>query len=572
MRIWELGASHHGELKKSIFLSVIGVVIGLIPYYCAAKIIEALIGGNASADALIPYIAAALVGGILKTLLTVASTAVSHKATFSILAETRTKCLKKLSRLSMGTLQEQSTGRWKTILVDQIESIETTLAHVFPEVSGNIAAPVVLIGALFFVDWRLALLALVMIPIGMSLMMGMMKSYAENYAQSIKIGKEMNDAILEYIGGIKVIKAFNQGDQSYARYSNSILANASFYYGWMKRCMICSSASRNIAPAVLLTVIPFGLLFFIGGSLTAVQFITVIILSMSIVGPIIRVVNYTDTLATAGTVIESVEAILNAPEQHHPDKKVHLDDMTIKMNNVHFSYNSTSGEVLKGINLTIKPNTKTALVGPSGSGKSTVAKLMAAFWDVDNGSITFGGKNLNEIPLSQISDCISYVAQDNFLFDDTVRNNIRMGKENATDNEVEAIAKASGCHDFIMKLEKGYDTIVGGGGAHLSGGERQRIAIARAMLKNAPIVILDEATAYIDPENEAVLQEAIGKLVEGKTLIVIAHRLSTVTDSDRIAVINNGEVDSVGTHEELLKSSALYSHMWNAHIEVKEAV
>lgn len=571
LRIWDLGEAHHGKLKESMVLSVLGIVIGVIPYYCAARIMGILISGDAAIPVVIPYLAVAMICNMLKVILTVSSTAVSHKATFAVLAETREKCLEKLAKMSMGTLQEQSTGRWKTILVDQIESCETTLAHVFPEVAGNIAAPVVLLLALFFVDWRMALLTLVVFPVGMMFMMGMMKGYSEKYAESVRTGREMNDAIVEYIGGVKEIKTFNQGEKSYARLAAGVTKNASFYYNWMKSCMVYTSLSRNIAPAVLLTVIPFGLLFYCMGSLTFLEFVTVMILSLSIVGPIIKIVNYTDNLAISNTVIESVEAILNAPEQHHPDSKVDLSDKTIEMKDVFFQYNHVSGEVLKGISLTINPGTKTALVGPSGSGKSTLAKLMAAFWDVEEGEILLGGYRLTDIPLIQISENISYVAQDNFLFDGTIRENIGMGKENATDKEIEEIAKASGCHEFIMKLEKGYETNVGGSGAHLSGGERQRIAIARAMLKNAPIVILDEATAYIDPENEAVLQDAISKLVENKTLIVIAHRLSTITDSDQIIVVADGRIDATGTHEQLLASSKLYKQMWESHMDAKEA-
>lgn len=570
MRIWDLGKNHHAKLKQSMFLSVLGIAIGLIPYYCAAKVMGILIEGDATLQQAIPFITLAFGCSVCKAILTVGSTAISHKATFAVLAETREKCLQKLSRMSMGTLQEQSTGRWKTILVDQIESCETTLAHVFPEVAGNIAAPVILLIALFFIDWRMALLTIVVFPVGMIFMMGMMKGYADKYAEAVKTGREMNDAVVEYIGGVKEIKTFNQGSKSYARLSDSVIRNASFYYNWMKSCMVYTSLSRNIAPAVLLTVLPIGLLFYLGGSLSFISFLTVMILSLSIVAPIIKVVNYTDNLAVSNTVIASVETILNAPEQHHPQKEVSLKDTTIQMENVHFHYNDVSGEVLNGVSLLIKPGTKTALVGPSGSGKSTLAKLMAAFWDVKEGSVYLGGYSLMDIPLTQISDIISYVAQDNFLFDDTVRENIRMGKETATDQEIEEIAKAAGCHDFIMKLEKGYETNVGGSGAHLSGGERQRISIARAMLKNAPIVILDEATAYIDPENEAILQDAISKLVRDKTLIVIAHRLSTITDSDQIIVVADGKIDSVGTHNELLASSLLYQHMWESHIDAKE--
>ena len=233
-------------------------------------------------------------------------------------------------------------------------------------------------------------------------------------------------------------------------------------------------------------------------------------------------------------------------------------------------YAANGKEIRHGVDLTIRPGSVTALVGPSGSGRSTIAKLIAGFWDVSGGSILLGGQELKNIPQRQLAGMIAYVSQDNYLFDDTIRENIRMGRRDATDTDVENVARAAGCHDFIMGLEHGYDTVVGGAGGHLSGGERQRIAIARAMLKDAPIVILDEATAYLDPENEAGVQSAIGRLVAGKTLIVIAHRLSTVTNSDQIVVVKDGRIEASGTHEELLACSKLYQQMWNAHIGAKD--
>ena len=242
---------------------------------------------------------------------------------------------------------------------------------------------------------------------------------------------------------------------------------------------------------------------------------------------------------------------------------------SIEFKDVHFGYNEK--EVLHGVNLTIKEGTVNALVGPSGSGKSTIAKLIASFWDPDSGSITYGGVNIKDIPLADYNKNIAYVSQDNYLFDETVMENIRMGNPDATDEDVIRAAKACGCHDFIMNLEKGYETKTGGAGGHLSGGERQRISIARAMLKNAPVIILDEATAYTDPENEALVQRSVAKLIAGRTLIVIAHRLSTIASADQIFVIDDGTVAAQGTQEELLKNSPLYREMWEAHISSKDS-
>lgn len=569
-RIWNLAASQHPKLRVSIVLAVIGVVSGFIPYYCAARIVIMLLNQTADMSKCIPFLLGALTGSLLKVLLSTFSSSISHIATYSVLEEIRIKCLNKLSNLSMGTLKEQSVGRWKSILVDQIESMETTLAHLLPEMTSNVLAPLILIITLLWIDWRMALISLVTIPVGIIFMMVAMKTYPKKYEESVNIGKKMNDSIVEYVNGIEVIKAFNQGKDSYTSYVEAVNGNASFYYNWMKSAQFGMACYRNICPAVLIGVLPVGLIFFKAQTITTADFIMIMILAMGIVGPLIAASNYVDSLAQAGTIIESVETILEAKEQHHPKKYVKLKENTIEFKHVSFAYEEKKDRVLKDINLRIEKDTINAFVGPSGSGKSTITKLIAGFWDVEQGSIYLGGKNLKEIPLEQISDQIAYVSQDNYLFDDTIRENIRMGKENATDQEVEAVAKLAGCDGFIRGLENGYDTKAGGQGAHLSGGERQRIAIARAMLKDAPIVILDEATAYIDPENEAIIQKAISRLIKGKTLIMIAHRLSTIINAHQIFVVEDGTIASTGTHKQLLEESDLYRNMWEAHIGAKD--
>ncbi|MGO5066832.1 ABC transporter ATP-binding protein [Clostridium sporogenes] len=569
-RIWILAKSEHKRLKFAIVLAILGVTSGFIPYFCAGKIIIMLLNGITEMNSYIPWLILALVGSIGKVLLTTFSTSQSHIATFAVLAEIRNKCLHKLPNLSMGTLQNQSIGRWKSILVDQIESMEKTLAHLLPEMTSNLLSPFMLLVFLFTIDWRLALISMATLPIGMIFMMATMKTYPAKYEESVQIGKKMNDSIVEYVNGIEVIKAFNQGKEAYTGYVDAVNANASFFYGWMKSAQLSMACYRNISPAVLVGVLPLGLGFYLNGSISSSKFIMVMILSMGIVEPIIAASNFIDSLAQTGTIIQSVETILQAKEQHHPKEYQKLSRTDIELEHVSFAYEEDKGSVLMDISLKIRQGTVNAFVGPSGSGKSTIAKLIAGFWDVDEGTIHIGEKDIRQIPLSQIADSIAYVSQDNFLFDDTIRENIRMGKENATDKEVEEVAKKACCDTFIRKLEHGYDTNVGGGGAHLSGGERQRIAIARAMLKDAPIVILDEATAYVDPENEAILQKAISKLVQGKTLIMIAHRLSTIAGAEQILLVNNGKIDASGTHEQLLKKSELYQSMWNAHMGVKD--
>lgn len=569
-RIWGLAKSQHTRLKISILMAVLGVASGFIPYFCAGKIIIMLLNGTAERNNCIPWLLLALAGSVGKVLLVTFSTSQSHIATYAVLAEVRNKCVHKLTNLSMGTLQNQSLGRWKSILVDQIESMETTLAHLLPEMTSNLLAPLLLLVVLFTIDWRMALISVATLPVGMIFMMAAMKNYTQKYQESVQTGKKMNDAIVEYVNGIEVIKAFNQGKEAYAGYVDAVNANAGFYYGWMKSAQFGMACYRNFSPAVLLGVLPAGMGFYLHGSLSSSQFIMVMILSMGIVGPIIAASNFVDSLAQTGTIIESIETILDAGEQHHPKEYVKLSGTDIEMEHVSFAYEEGKESILRDVSLTIRQGTVNALVGPSGGGKSTITKLIAGFWDTDQGMIRIGKKDIRQIPLAQISEQIAYVSQDNFLFDDTIRENIRMGKENATDKEVEEVAKKAGCDGFIRKLEHGYDTTTGGGGAHLSGGERQRIAIARAMLKDAPIVILDEATAYIDPENEAIIQKAISRLVQGKTLIMIAHRLSTVIGAGQILLVDQGKISGTGTHDELLKQSALYRNMWNAHIGAKD--
>ena len=339
----------------------------------------------------------------------------------------------------------------------------------------------------------------------------------------------------------------------------------------MRKCNVFFSIAMTLAPATMLTVLPIGGLLYKGGSLSAADFIMIILLAVGVITPVITCMSYSDDLAKVNTIIGEVTRILSQDELVRPNsvQKTPKDNI-IKLQSVAFGYHDK--EVLHGVNLEFKEGTVNALVGPSGSGKSTIAKLVASLWDVSKGSITLGGVDIRELPLDAYNEKIAYVSQDNYLFDATVMENIRMGKAGATDEEVIAAAKNSGCHDFIMQLENKYDTIAGGAGGHLSGGERQRVAIARAMLKNAPIVVLDEATAYTDPENEAIIQAAVAKLVMGKTLIVIAHRLSTIADSDKIFVIKDGKVDAEGTHEELLAKSGLYKEMWQAHMSVKDSM
>ena len=569
LRIWGWGKDEHGSLIFAIISAFIGVALGMLPYFAAAQVIIKILAGEKSLSLYLPWLGIGLVGYVARTLLYNLALSKSHKATFSILKTIRQKILEKLPKLPLGTVMDMQSGKMKQIIVDQVDGMETTLAHLFPELTANIAGPVMIIIYLFILDWRMALLSLVTIPVGMAFMMSVMGNYSKDYEGAVKTTQEMNGTVVEYINGIEVIKAFNQGKSSYAKFTDRVRANASYYYNWMKKSQFGTAAAYAIMPATLVTILPVGWLWYRNGSLPIETFIMVIILSLGIAEPLIAAMNFVDTIATVGTTVASVDELLSAEEQQHGDKEARIKGTDIELAHVSFGYHEDKN-ILWDVSLSIPAGSMTALVGPSGSGKSTIAKLIAGFWDVKDGTVSMGGVDEKEIPLKTLYDRVAFVSQDNYLFDESVRENIRMGRLSATDKEVEEAAKAAGCDAFIRTLEKGYETNVGGGGAHLSGGERQRIAIARAMLKDAPIVILDEATAYIDPENEAVIQKAIARLVQGKTVIVIAHRLSTIRDADKIVVVKDGRIEAAGKHEELRKSCPLYESMWQAHIGAKD--
>ena len=553
----------------SVVLATGSVIFKVIPYFMIADVVKMFLDGNREFKVYLVKAAWIALSFILAELLHSLSTALSHKATFTVLANIRKTCCEKLARIPLGYVKDTSSGTFKNILVERIDSIETTLAHIVPEFTSNLLAPVIILIYFFLTDWRLALWSLVPVVVGFLSYFGMMLDYKPSFERTVQTTKDLNDAAVEYIDGIEVIKAFGKTESSYAKFTRAAMAYADSFISWMKRCSIFHALMMVVTPYTLLTVLPFGAHYVENGTLTIPDFIMCIILSLGIVGPLITVGSYTDDLGKIGVIVGEVVEILEQPELKRPAKSTAVPkDNSVTLNDVKFGYHDK--EILHGVTMELKAGTVNAIVGPSGSGKSTIAKLIASLWDVNSGSIKIGGVDIKQLSLTDFNQKIAYVAQDNYLFNESVRENIRQGNPDATDEQVIEVTKKSGCYEFIMQLENGFDTIVGGAGGHLSGGERQRISIARAMLKDAPIVILDEATAYTDPENEAILQNSIAKLVAGKTLIVIAHRLSTVKDSDQIFVINEGNVAAHGTHEELLASCPLYKEMWNAHISAKD--
>ena len=567
--IMEFAGSKRSSYVSSVLLAILSVFCGFIPYTFMAKIVRGLLEQTVDFSYCMKQCLWMGLFYLLDRLFHAASTTMSHKATFEVLANVRRQLTKKLAKMPLGDVLAESSGTYKNIIVERVDSIETTLAHMIPEVTSNLIIPFVIFAYMLRIDWRLALLSLITVPIGGVFFMLMMVGSGESYENTIVKTKALNDTAVEYIGGIEVIKAFGKAKTSYEKFVIAAKEGADCFIEWMRRCNIYQNASMILMPATLLSLLPFGVMFYMKGAVSGPDLLMLIILSMGLISPIVTAANYMDDIAKMGTIVGEVTDILEKPELKRPDTMTEQPEGTdIELKDVHFAYKEN--EVLHGVDLSIKAGTVNALVGLSGSGKSTIAKLIASFWDVGSGSITFGEVDIRKIPLDDYQKKIAYVSQDNYLFDMSVMENIRLGNPKATDEQVMEAAKACGCHDFILGLENGYQTICGGSGSHLSGGERQRISIARAMLKDAPIVILDEATAYTDPENEALVQRSVAKLVQGRTLLVIAHRLSTITSADQIILINDGNVEASGTHEELLEKSDLYRRMWTAHISAKE--
>ncbi len=550
-------------------LAIFGVAASFVPYLIIARIVEQLLAGNREWDFYLKQVILMGIFWAIRMTLHSLSTSLSHVATFTVLKGIREQLCEKLSTIPLGSVLDDNSGSYKNIIVERVDSMETTLAHIVPEFTANILLPVVMFIYLLTIDWRLGLANLVGAAIGLICMAVMMVKSRGGYELSVEKTKKLNDTAVEYINGIEVIKAFGKTGSSYEKFVIAAREGADVFINWMRRCIWPQSGTMSFLPATFLGVLPIGLVLVKNGSLTPENFITGIILSAGLITPLVVAFSYTDDLLKMKTIFGEVTEILERKDMERPSemtRKPQGSDIVLK--DVRFTYKEK--EVLHGVNMEIRQGEFAAIVGPSGSGKSTIARLIDSLWDVDSGTITYGGVNIQDLPLDYYMRQIAYVAQDNYLFDMSVKENIRLGRAGATDEDVINAAKATGCHDFILGLENGYDTIAGGAGGHLSGGERQRICIARAMLKDSPVVILDEATAYTDPENEALVQTSVGKLVKGRTLIVIAHRLSTITGADKIFVINDGNVEASGTQEELLKNCELYRKMWEAHSMAKD--
>ena len=555
-----------GKMAASVVLAILSVAGGFVPYLGVYQIIRLFLERQASWEGILFWCGVCLAGYAIKVAGYALSTMLAHVSAYTILEGLRLQAADRLMGAPLGEVDSRPIGAMKSTIVDRIEDIEPPLAHMIPELSSNILLPLVVAIAMFAIDWRMGLALLVTIPVALIPMAFGMRTYNKNYAAYMAANAHVNSVIVEYVEGIQVVKAFSQGERSYQKFANAVRSFRDFTMDWFR----CTWASMNlclsILPTTLLGTLPMGTFLYQTGVLDPAQVTLCLMLALGIVTPLMSATAFINSMKSMQFAVKDTRELLDLPQLSQVERDAPLNGCDIQLRDVSFSYSGDGEEVLHHLDLTIPQGKFTALVGPSGGGKSTIARLAARFWDVTGGSITLGGRDIRELPLKQLSREISFVTQDNFLFDCSLKENIRLGRPGASDEEVFAAARAAQCEEFIGRLEHGWDTAAGDAGKQLSGGERQRIAIARAILKDAPIVILDEATAFTDPENEDKIQRSIMALSKGKTLLVIAHRLSTIQNADQIVVLEKGQIVDRGTQRELLSRCPLYQALWAAHV------
>lgn len=568
--LFSFAAPCKGKMALSVFCAILSVAGGFIPFWAVYEILLAFINQNVTLNGILIWCLVGAAGYLLRVACHGISTILAHISAYTILEGIRLKIADRLMKAPLGEVMGRRIGYLKNIIMDKVEDLEPPLAHMIPELTSNLLLPVAIFIWMLVIDWRMGLAVLISPVLAMIPMFFLMRNYNSQYAAYMEANNHVNSIIIEYVEGIEVVKAFNQSTSSYEKFVNAVQSFKEFTLAWFKSTWKSMNLMMAFMPTTLLGVLPVGLLLVQNGSISPAELAMGIILSLSIVGPLMKATTFINEAKSMEYAVEAANELLNLPVLPDSGKIVSIPHNDIALKHVTFSYDgSEQNEVLHDVNLELPEGSFTALVGPSGGGKSTIARLIARFWDVTGGSITIGGKNVKELSIRQLSELVSFVTQDNFLFNCSLKENIRLGNPNATDEEVYAAAKAACCDEFIVRLDKGYDTPAGDAGKRLSGGEKQRIAIARAILKNAPIVILDEATAFTDPQNEDKIQKSIMALSKGKTLLVIAHRLSTIQNADQIVVLKKGRIVDCGKQEELLKRCPLYADMWKAHIGAK---
>lgn len=575
-KVFEYAGPHKKDLYIATFIVLLSVLMGVLPFVLAYQVISPLVMGNAVDT---KYVCIRVIGVliclILQAILYGWGLDVSHKAAYSTLLRLRTSLQKRFEAVPLGFIQDKGTGTIKKLFVDDVDSLEVLLAHSLPEGIANLMIPIAIYVAMFFIDWKLALLSLASIPISFAAMMIMYSVGMKKMGPYYMAGQKMNNTIIEYINGMEVVKVFNKDAESYERFRKDISDYRDYTLEWYKAAWPWMAIYSSLLPCTIILTLPLGAWFVLCGFSTLPDLILVLCLSLSIGIPLLKSLSFLPTMPQLNYKIAALEQVLETAPLQQTDAVFHGKNYDICFDHITFGYEKsqpgpdgqpmvTMDEVIHDISFTAKAGQKTALVGESGSGKSTLAKLLIHYYDPQQGSISIGGQKITETSLEALNSQVSYVAQDQYLFNTSILENIRIGRPDATDEEVLEAAKKAQCMEFLEKLPQGIHSMAGDAGKMLSGGQRQRISLARAILKNAPIIVLDEATAYADPENEEKMEAAIAELVKGKTLFVIAHKLPAIMNADQICVIEHGKLAATGTHAELLAICEEYKKLWKA--------
>lgn len=558
-----------GEYKKytvwATILMCIGIIANIVPYFFLYQIISPLTRGeHIDAAFVLIRVVAVAVCEIVFSVSYVQGLTFSHISAYNTLKNLRISLQGKLEKQPLGNINELGTGRIKKVFTDDIDQIELLLAHAIPEGIANIAIPVIIIVLMFVFDWRLGLLSLVPLVVGMFAMGMMMKSGMEKMNAYYESAANMNNTIIEYVNGMEVVKVFNKDGDSYKRFGDVVRSYRDFTLDWYKVCWPWMAIYSSVLPCLVLLMLPFGSMMVLGGTITLDRMVLIFCMSFAVGPSVLKALNFAGKFPQLDYKIAELEKMMEHPPLKEGTSSFNGTDLDVEFRDVHFGYEDT--EVLHGVDLSLKQGTTTALVGESGSGKSTLAKLLVHYYDLDSGSITIGGQDITDMSLEALNNQVAFVSQEQFLFNTTLYENILIGKPDATKEEVLEAAKRAQCNEFLERFPDGIQTSAGDGGKQLSGGERQRISLARAILKNAPIIVLDEATAFMDPENEEKMNAALDEIVKDKTVLVIAHRLSTIKNADKICVMKEGKCIAADIHEKLLMDCLEYKKLWEASV------
>lgn len=566
--LFQVSAEHKIKLVLSMILSAASALCALAPFYFAYLVLEQLLSDQFDATRVWNWAGLAVLFMIGRYLMLLGAVMLSHKSAFAIQYRIRALALGHMAKLPMGFFSRKSSGEIKKILSEDVDRVELFVAHHISDLVTSIITPLAVFVFLLFIDVRMALAALIPIPLAIFSQMSMYKGFEEKSRHYHESLENLNVSVTEYLRAMPVIRAFNAGGKPHKLFTTSLDSYHKLVVSWIQDAGWPFAAFKTLLDSGLVVLLPIGVYYWSQGSLDVASFTLCILLGVGMMEPLYNLTMLTGHLSQIFEGVTRLQFLMKQEPLSEPAKSETVSNFGVEFDQVGFRYSEESNLVLNDVSFKLEPGTMTAVVGPSGSGKSTLAMLVARFWDTHEGEIRIGGQPIRSLSPSYLMENTAYVFQDSIILSQSVHDNITMGSA-ASEQDVINAAKAAQAHDFIMALPNGYQTMLGET-TNLSGGEKQRIAIARAMLKNAPILILDEATAYADANNQALIQEALASLMKGKTVIVIAHRLSTIVDADSILVLNKGSLVGQGTHHELLAQCSVYRTMWHSHQASRE--